>query len=33
MIGSFCLKPKQLSTGEERRKKAKIEDMNIAVQG
>jgi len=30
MIGSFCLKPKKLSTKEERRKKAKIEDMNIA---
>ena len=34
MIESFCLKPKKLSTREERRKKkAKIEDMNIVVQG
>jgi len=33
MIVSFCLKPKKLSTEEERRKKAKIEDMNIVVQG
>jgi len=33
MIGSFCLKAKKLSTREERRKKAKIEDINIVVQG
>jgi len=33
MIGTFCLKPKKLSTREERRKKAKIEDMSIVVQG
>ena len=33
MIGSFCLKPKKLPTREERRKQAKIEDMNIVVQG
>ena len=33
MIENFCLKPKKLSTREERKKKAKIEDMNIVVQG
>jgi len=30
MIGSFYLKSKKLSTKEKRRKKVKIEDMNIA---
>jgi len=33
MIGSFCLKPKKWLTREERRKKAKFEDLNLAFQG